>query len=132
MNFKIRIARATNDLDRIVSMYKKGLGLSVLGSFENHSGFDGVMLGSSMADYHFEFTYEQGKTAPFSNSPENLIVIYVPNLQEIEIIKKQMISAGFKVVKAHNPYWDNNGFTFEDFEGFRLVLCSRVWNHNDD
>jgi hypothetical protein len=131
MDAKIRIARATSDLEHIANMYVKGLGLSVLGSFKNHSGFDGVMLGSPNADYHFEFTYEHGKKAPFSNSPESLIVIYVPNVQEIEILRKQMVSAGFKAVKSHNPYWDSNGFTFEDFEGFRVVLCSRAWSNND-
>ncbi|WP_407656490.1 hypothetical protein [Methyloglobulus morosus] len=38
-------------------MYCKGLELCVLGRFENHQGFDGVMIGSAGMDYHFEFTY---------------------------------------------------------------------------
>lgn len=127
MKAKMRVARATNDLDRIANLYVKGLGLSVLGSFKDHAGFDGIMLGSPGVDYHFEFTYEHGQIAPSSNSAENLIVFYIPEVEEAEALKKQMISAGFKNVKAHNPYWDQYGSTFEDFEGYRIVLCFRKW-----
>lgn len=36
-------------------MYCRGLGLRVMGHFENHEGFDGVMLGFADSSYHFEF-----------------------------------------------------------------------------
>ncbi len=127
MSAKIRIARATNDLNRITDLYKKGLGLTILGSFQNHSGFDGVMLGNPKVDYHFEFTFEHGKSAPLSNSAENLVIFYIPERQEAEKLKVDMISAGFINVKSHNPYWENNGYTFEDFEGFRVVICFNKW-----
>lgn len=85
------------------------------------------MLGSPNVDYHFEFTYEHGHEAPLSNSPESLIVFYLPDVQEVERLKIQMISVGFKKIPSHNPYWDKNGYTFEDFEGFRIVLCWQEW-----
>lgn len=127
MKAKLRIARATNDLKRTVELYSSGIGLKVLGSFENHEGFDGVMLGSTDVDYHFEFTYEAGNQAPSSNSTENLIVFYISEPLEFEKIKTQMITAGFKKVKSHNPYWDTHGDTFEDFEGYRVVICRDPW-----
>jgi hypothetical protein len=120
---KLRIARATNDLYKISKMYTEGLNFQVLGSFQNHAGFDGVMLGKLGVDYHFEFTQEQSRQAPLSHSEESLIVFYTGDLQTNESYKNQMIKAGFKVVKSHNPYWDQNGVTLEDLEGYRIVLC---------
>ena len=40
---KIRIARPTDHLDEVVTFYRDGLGFEVLGSFEDHDGFDGVL-----------------------------------------------------------------------------------------
>ena len=56
MTPQLRIARPVADLAKTCKMYTDGLGLEVLGSFENHEGFDGVMLGLPGAGYHFEFT----------------------------------------------------------------------------
>ena len=127
MKAKLRIARATNDLARVSKMYTAGLDLSLLASFKDHSGFDGIVLGADGLDYHFEFTSERGQLAPASNSPEQLIVFYLPDLETTQNWKSQMVAAGFTVVKSHNPYWDQYGCTFEDFEGYRVVLCHRKW-----
>ena len=45
MRLVMRVARPTDQLDSVVRMYLNGLGFEMLGSFENHEGFDGVMLG---------------------------------------------------------------------------------------
>jgi len=31
-------------------------------------------------------------------------------------------------VKAFNPYWDRKGLTFEDPDGYRVVLENEEWN----
>src|SRR5216117_1123775 len=59
MPTQLRIARPVSALDRSVDMYRKGLGLMEIGRFENHAGFDGVMLGRPDLQYHFEFTYRR-------------------------------------------------------------------------
>ena len=41
----LRIARPTDQLDDVARMYTEGLGFEVLGRFQDHDGFDGVMLG---------------------------------------------------------------------------------------
>jgi len=41
----LRVARPSDDLDRLLIFYRDGLGLDVLFRFEDHQGFDGVMLG---------------------------------------------------------------------------------------
>ena len=33
-----------------------------------------------------------------------------------------MEKAGYRAVKAFNPYWDKNGRTFVDPDGYRVVL----------
>ena len=44
---ELRIARSTKQLDALASMYQVGLGLKLLGSFADHAGHSGVMLGAS-------------------------------------------------------------------------------------
>src|SRR5574340_77165 len=57
MRLHLRLARPVSDLARATDMYCRGLRLRVVGRFENHEGFDGVMLGIAGSGYHFEFTY---------------------------------------------------------------------------
>ncbi len=125
---KLRVARATNDLKKITAMYQYGLGLQVLGAFKDHSGFDGVILGKENAPYHLEFTQQVGFAAPNANSPETLLVFYIPIEHEWELLKSQMLKAGFILTPSHNPYWDEHGCTFCDPEGYRVVLCKHAWN----
>ena len=42
---KLRVARPTDQLEEVVRFYSAGVGLEILGSFQDHDGFDGVMLG---------------------------------------------------------------------------------------
>lgn len=107
-------------------MYRRGLGLQLIGGFENHAGFDGVMLGVPDGTYHFEFTHNphQELTAP---SPEDLVVLYVPDPEEWAALCASMLAARFKTVSSFNPYWDVRGRTFEDPEGYRTVLQCAHW-----
>jgi hypothetical protein len=38
-----------------------------------------------------------------------------------------MRDAGFEPVAAFNPFWDRNGVTFEDPDGYRIVLQNVAW-----
>ncbi len=42
---QIRIARPTDQLEKVVDFYKNGLGLTEIRSFSDHEGFSGVMPG---------------------------------------------------------------------------------------
>lgn len=123
----LRVARATNDLRNIATMYRAGLGFEELGRFEGHGGIDGVMLGDRNSGYHLEFTQERGVEAPRGPGPESLLVFYVPDPKEWESGCARMETAGFVDVSAANPYWDVNGRTFEDPEGYRVVLQNTAW-----
>ncbi|MEJ2194201.1 MAG: hypothetical protein P8X73_05005 [Ignavibacteriaceae bacterium] len=39
----------------------------------------------------------------------------------------RMVSAGFNVIPSYNPYWDKAGKTFEDIDGYRIVLQNAAW-----
>lgn len=129
MNFHLRIARPVRDLERTQSMYRDGLGLRVIGSFEDHDGFDGVMMGAPGLHYHFEFTRCAAHPVAASPTPEDLAVFYIPDEAEWERVSSSMLAAGFKAIAPFNPYWDVHGRTFEDADGYRVVLQNADWKN---
>ncbi len=126
---QFRIARPVTNLARSVAMYKHGLGLEEIGSFSDHDGFDGAMLGVKGENYHFEFTF--CKTHPLSPTPtqEDLLVFYVSDPPDWTRKCSSMLEAGFKEVKSFNPYWDTAGRTFEDQDGYRVVIQQAAWSN---
>ena len=121
----VRFARPTDNLDDIVSMYKNGLNMDTFWEFKDHDGFDGVILGfKNNLSYHIEFVHHRGTKVGKAPTKDNLTVFYIKDKTEFEQICDRMIKYGFKNVKSYNPYWDNNGKTFEDIDGYRVVLCN--------
>ena len=108
-------------------MYRHGLGLVELGRFENHDGFDGVMLGRPGWDCHFEFTYCRSHPVAPTPTPEDLVVFYVPDRGGWEAACGAMRKAGFEEVTPFNPYWKSQGRTFRDPDGYRIVLQQAAW-----
>lgn len=123
----LRVARATDRLDAVVRFYVEGLGFVQLGSFADHEGFDGVMIGIPGADYHLEFTHQRGHSVGRAPTRENLLVFYLPDKTEWEAAVERMQTAGYAPVVSLNPYWDRHGRTFEDADGYRVVLQNAEW-----
>lgn len=124
----LRVARPTDRLGEIASMYVRGLGLRVLAEFSDHDGFDGMIVGHPRVPYHLEFTTQRGHIAGRSPSAEHLLVFYIPERREWEMTCQQMVEAGFLAVPSANPYWDARGRTFEDLDGYRVVLENAAWS----
>jgi catechol 2,3-dioxygenase-like lactoylglutathione lyase family enzyme len=127
MNLEMRIARPTDNLESVRDMYRNGLGFEILGSFVDHEGFDGVMLGHEGWGYHLEFTHHRGERVGSAPTREHLLVFYVPDETEWITRCGQMRKAGFIEVASFNPYWDRLGKTFEDPDGYRVVLQRAKW-----
>jgi catechol 2,3-dioxygenase-like lactoylglutathione lyase family enzyme len=123
----LRIARPVSNLARSTEMYRRGLGLAILGSFTDHAGFDGVMLGDPASRYHFEFTHCHDRPVMPSPTVEDLVVLYIPDEGEWRASCDKMVAAGFKQVASFNPYWDMRGRTYEDADGYRTVLEREEW-----
>ena len=123
----LRIARPSDDLEALKKFYVDGLGLRVIDQFKNHDGFDGIMVGHKNWPYHFEFTHAAGHVAGKAPTKDNLIVLYLPERQKWQEAVKRMNDAGYAPVKSFNPYWDVKGRTFEDPDGYRVVLQNTTW-----
>lgn len=125
---KMRVARPTDDLESVARFYRDGLGFAELFRFEDHAGFNGVMLGLPGAPYHLEFTTAQGHRAGRAPTAENLLVFYLPDAQQWNDAVARLRSAGYEPVASFNPYWDRDGLTFEDPDGYRIVLQHDTWD----
>ncbi|KAF2007891.1 Glyoxalase/Bleomycin resistance protein/Dihydroxybiphenyl dioxygenase [Amniculicola lignicola CBS 123094] len=125
----LRIARPTPSIPALLPFYTAGLGFEIIGSFNQHAGFDGVMLGHLNLPYHLEFTTEIGHDPGRAPTKDNLLVFYLPEEQEWKMAIERMKKQGFEAVRSWNPYWDaeGKGNTFEDPDGWRVVLWNGSW-----
>jgi catechol 2,3-dioxygenase-like lactoylglutathione lyase family enzyme len=124
----LRVARPTDHLDEIVRFYTDGVGLARLGGFEDHDGFDGVMLGVPGASYHLEFTRKRGHVAGRAPTEDNLLVFYLSDRHQWQQAVNRMVAAGYERVPSFNPYWDRAGQTFQDPDGYRVVFQNARWS----
>jgi len=121
---QVRVARPTDRLEDVVRFYSEGLGLKQIGSFEGHAGYSGVMLGVPGREYHLEFTHhEEGSPCP-APTKDNLLVFYIPDRAAIDQFVARLADLGHKPVESENPYWNSDGVTFEDPDGWRVVLMN--------
>lgn len=123
----LRVARPTNDIDRAAGFYIRGLGFEVLAQFADHEGFDGVVLGHPDYPWHIELTHQHAVTVPDAPTKEHLLVIYLPIHAQWQSMVERLRAAGAEPVPAENPYWDRVGLTFEDPDGYRVVLQNAAW-----
>jgi catechol 2,3-dioxygenase-like lactoylglutathione lyase family enzyme len=123
----LRVARASDNLADVIRFYRDGLGFEQLGSFEDHEGFDGIMLGHAGSGYHLEFTHRRGHAVGRAPTEENLLVFYLPERGDWQAGVDRLRGRGYKSTPSTNPYWDRNGVTFEDPDGYRVVLQNAAW-----
>ena len=65
-------------------MYARGLGWVRLGGFVGHAGFDGEMVGPSEGgSYHLEFTRCREHPVAPRPTPEDLLVLYIPDASDV-------------------------------------------------
>lgn len=123
----LRVARASGDFDGVLRFYRDGLGFDVLARFDDHAGFDGLILGHPAAQWHLEFTRHADHPVPPPPGPESLLVLYLPDPAAWRAAVAQIEGAGFAALSPLNPYWDTRGRTYADPEGWRIVLQNATW-----
>lgn len=122
---QVRVARPTDRLEAVERFYCEGLGLTRLGGFEGHDGYDGVFIGLPGFPYHLEFTrHAHGSPCP-APTKDNLLVLYIPDRAAINRVVARLAAMGHPAVAPENPYWEGRGITVEDPDGWRVVL---VWS----
>lgn len=85
------------------------------------------MFGLPGAPFHFEFTRAHGHSVGRAPTQDNLVVFYLPEREAWRDAVERMRNAGFEPTTSFNPYWDVQGVTFEDPDGYRLVLQNAAW-----
>jgi len=122
---QMRIARPTDQLDKIIEFYETGLGLKRVGEFRQHNGYDGVMYGLPDTNFHLEFTAHEKCSPCPAPTKDNLLVFYLPNWDVLTEVANRLDHLGYPEVESENPYWEDSGITIEDPDGWRIVLfCS--------
>ena len=51
-----------------------------------------------------------------------MLVFYASSLEEFAAMKTRFVKNQVVQVKPSNPYWAKNGITFEDPDGYRVVI----------
>jgi ribosomal protein S18 acetylase RimI-like enzyme/catechol 2,3-dioxygenase-like lactoylglutathione lyase family enzyme len=120
---QLRVARHTERLEQVVAFYRDGLGLPEVGRFSGHAGYDGVFLELPGTAAHLELTSGGGHGGPAPH-PESLLVLYLGDQQAVRAAAARL---GTDPVAPANPYWAGHGLTFEDPDGFRVVLVPERW-----
>lgn len=128
MNPHLRIARPCSDPKALAGLYCRALDWQVLGGFEDHAGFDGVMVGLPGGAFHLELTLHRDHPVAPAPTPEDLLVLYLPDRGQWASACERVAAAGFREVVSFNPYWDGKGRTFADPDGYRLVLQNDAWS----
>ncbi|MDJ0955840.1 MAG: VOC family protein [Arenicellales bacterium] len=123
---RIRIAKPTDNWDAVLDFYKNGVGLRQLSSFEDHDGYDGVMLGLPDESVHLEIIRHKNGLAAPAPTRDNLIVFYFSNHDDIEKLSARLNRHGYNPVQPANPYWAGRAVCFEDPDGWGLVLCQNT------
>src|SRR5690242_19100125 len=114
---QLRIARHTARLGELVRFYRDGVGLTEIGGFNDHDGYDGVFLEVPGTGAHLEFTSGGEHGAPEPH-PESLLALYLGDEDAVREVDARL---GIAPVVPANPYWAEHGVTFADPDGFRVV-----------
>ena len=120
---QVRVARPTDRLEAVVSFYRDGLGLAELFRFDDHDGYNGIMLGLPGTAYHLEFTHHAEGSPGQAPTGDNLLVLYFDGQDAVRQVARRLEAHGGTAVVAENPYWTARGaITIEDPDGWRVVL----------
>jgi catechol 2,3-dioxygenase-like lactoylglutathione lyase family enzyme len=120
---QLRVARHTERLAEVVAFYRDRLGLVEVGGFRGHAGYDGVFLELPGTGAHLELTSGGAHGAPEPH-PESLLVLYLGDQAAVDAVAARLDA---DPVAPANPYWAENGLTFADPDGFRVVLVPERW-----
>lgn len=122
---QVRVARPTAKMEEIIRFYREGLGLPAIGSFHDHEGYDGIMLGMPGEALHLEFTsHVDGSPCP-APTKDNLLVFYLADKEQRDAMAARLAAMGYPAVAPENPYWETDGITIEDPDGWRIVLMNK-------
>lgn len=122
-----RTARHTNNLVAIIDFYCRVIGLEVLGSFEDHDGYDGVFIGRKEQNWHLEFTTSNDNASHVFDD-DDILVFYSESITEFEQFRNRIAEFGIKTYEPKNPYWERNGILLKDPDGYNVIVSNQKAN----
>jgi hypothetical protein len=71
----------------------------VIGSFEGHAGYSGVMLGMPGTGYHLEFTHHDAGSPCPAPTRDHLLVFYLTERGMMDRIVGRLAAMGYPAVR---------------------------------
>ena len=120
----VRLARHTSAFAEIVAFYRNGVRLPVLGSFDDHDGYSGVIFGLPGSDHQLEFTTTlAGGAEPAAPSTDDLVALYYDTCAAADEVAGRLDLVAERAWPA-NPYWQTRleSVSFRDPDGWHVVV----------
>ncbi|WP_313359616.1 VOC family protein [Empedobacter sp.] len=118
---QFRVTRHTNQINEIKKFYTKVLNFEILGEFQNHNGYDGIFIGKPDLDWHLEFTTTH-ENINHHFDEDDCLVFYPTTQQKYNKLIERLEIHHIKPIKSKNPYWNENGISFLDPDGFVVIV----------
>lgn len=117
----LRTARHTHQLPLLKTFYTQILGLEVRFEFQDHDGYDGLILGKADGLWEIEFTQT---AAPVSRDfdADDLLVLYPQTDAEYQQLLERIENNNLPKHNPQNPYWKQNGLLLRDPDGFGVII----------
>ncbi|STU76484.1 prolyl endopeptidase [Klebsiella pneumoniae subsp. ozaenae] len=123
----MRIARPVSELDTTASMYCAGLGLELLGSFTDHEGFSGIMLGAPEAGWHLEFTHCRHHPVTPRQAMKICWCCTIRSRRHGRHSAQPWTPPDFCALRRLTLTGRSMASLFVDRDGYRTVLQNRAW-----
>lgn len=118
---ELRVARHTNNINKILDFYTKIIGLDLLGEFKNHDNYDGIFLGKKNENWYLEFTTSIEQANHYFDE-DDCLVFYVNTKNEYDEIIHRIHQNNISIINSKNPYWNLNGLNIKDPDGFNVII----------
>ncbi len=120
---RFRAARPSDRLATLKPFYVDALGCTLVAEFNDHDGFDGLIVGDPNGHWQVEFLHQHGRAAAPVPSLEHLLVFYVDSREQLQARAAAMDAAGHARAAPNNPYWAQHGATFVDPDGYHVIIA---------
>jgi catechol 2,3-dioxygenase-like lactoylglutathione lyase family enzyme len=120
----LRVARHTEDLQKMQRFYEHILGLAIVGNFSDHDGYDGIMLGIAGQPWHLEFTSTPGDSSTHSAvaGEEDFLVFYPTSMDAYQEILDKIAAEKLPTYIPKNPFWQAHAIMIKDPDGFSILI----------
>jgi len=123
MFVRFRAARPSDRLGELRHFYVDALGCDLLSEWQDHEGYDGLVVGDPAGRWQAEFVHDRKRPAPRVPGPEHLLVFYVADRAALNARAHTMDAAGCHRVAPANGYWARQGVTYLDPDGYAVVIA---------